>query len=238
MIKLRDEQQAYMEFQQLKRDIDHLTHIHISYLYLQRRKAVQNCEKTIESANVYIENSRKEITSNIAESETIDEECKAIQESIESESGGNLTELEKDLDVRMKTEAQASGVRKCATQEVDSEKRKLKTLQKNLSKDESALDTKATQMSEVGDMFQQLKDAAENDKKAYDDAQKRFQAVSTGLEMDEEGKTSSLQEQLISKYSMEIKKFSSPDKYKNDILLSANYSYQDKTIRIGDGGEK
>lgn len=210
MDKLREEQQAYMEFQQLKRDIDHLTHIHISYLYLKRRKAVEDCEKTIDAANVYIENSRKEITANIAETENIDEECQAIQASIESESGGSLIELEKDLDVRMKSEAQASGIRKCANQEVDSEKRKLKTLQKNLSKDEAALDTKAKQMSEVGDMFQQLKDAAENDKKAYDDAQKRFQAVSTGLEMDEEGKTSSLQEQLISKYSMKNPKNSLP----------------------------
>lgn len=200
MDKLREEQAAYMEFQQLKRDIDHLTHIHISYMYLQRKKAVENCEKAIESANLFVENSRQDIVKNIAESEAIDDECKTIQANIESESGGNLAEMEKELDAKLKTEAQASGVRKGATQEVDSEKRRLKTLQKNLSKDESALEQKTKKMSEVGDMFQQLKDAAENDKKAYEEAQKRFQAVSTGLEMDEDGKTSSLQEQLISKY--------------------------------------
>lgn len=200
MDKLREEQAAYMEFQQLKRDIDHLTHIHISYLYLQRKKAVENCEKAIESANLYVENSRQDIVKNIAESEAIDDECIAIQQIIETESGGNLAGMEKELDAKLKTEAQASGIRKGAVQEVDSEKRRLKTLQKNLSKDESALGQKTQKMSEVGDMFQQLKEAAENGKKAYEDAQKRFQAVSTGLEMDEEGKTSSLQEQLTSKY--------------------------------------
>lgn len=199
MEKLREEQAAYVEFQQLKRDIDHLTHIHISYLYLQRRKALENCEKAIESANLFIEKGRQDIVNNNAESDAIDAECEALQEKIDADSGSSLTDLEKELDGKLKTEAQASGVRKCANQEVDSEKRKLKTLQKNLSKDESDLAVKNKKMSEVGDMFQRLKEAAENDKKAYEDAQKRYQAVSTGLEMDEEGKTSSLQEQLTSK---------------------------------------
>lgn len=198
MEKLRDEQAAYVEFQQLKRDIDHLTHIHISYMYLQRRKALENCEKSIEAANLFVEKSRQDIINNNAESEAIDAECAAIQEKIDADSGSSLSDLEKELDGKLKTEAQASGVRKCANQEVDSEKRKLKTLQKNLAKDESALDTKNTKMAEVGDMFQRLKDAAENDKKSYEDAQKRYQAVSTGLEMGEDGKASSLQEQLTS----------------------------------------
>lgn len=199
MEKLRDEQQQYVEYQKLKRDIDHLTHIHYSYRYLQLKKAVENCEKSIEAANSFITKSREEIENNKTEAESIVTQCQEVQERIDAETGGQLAELEKELAVKSKTEATANGAKKSAGQEVDAEKRKLKLIQKNLSKDEEALTVKEAQMAKVGDLFQTLREADENDSKAFSDAQKRFQAISAGLEMNEDGQASSLQEQLTSK---------------------------------------
>lgn len=201
MEKLRDEQQQYVEYQKLKRDIDHLTHIHYSYRYLQLKKAVENCEKSIEAANSFITKSREEIENNKTEAESIVNQCQEVQERIDAETGGQLAELEKELAVKSKTEATANGAKKSAGQEVDAEKRKLKLIQKNLSKDEEALKVKEEQMAKVGDLFQTLREADENDSKGFSDAQKRFQAISAGLEMNEDGQASSLQEQLTSKYS-------------------------------------
>lgn len=201
MEKLRDEQQQYVEYQKLKRDIDHLTHIHYSYRYLQYKKAVENCEKSIEAANSFITKSREEIENNKTEAESIVNQCQEVQERIDAETGGQLAELEKELAVKSKTEATANGAKKSAGQEVDAEKRKLKLIQKNLSKDEEALKVKEEQMAKVGDLFQTLREADENDSKGFSDAQKRFQAISAGLEMNEDGQASSLQEQLTSKYS-------------------------------------
>lgn len=204
MEKLRHEQQQYVEFQKLKREIDHLTHIHYSYKYRQLGMSMENCEKSIEAANKFIENSKKEIENNIAESETIVKQCEEVQERIDAETGGELAELEKELAVKSKTEATANGAKKSATHEVDAEKRKLKLIQKNMSKDEEALQLKESQMAKVGGLFQNLREADEADSKAFSDAQKRFQAVSAGLDMNEDGQASSLQEQLTSKYNRTV----------------------------------
>lgn len=204
MEKLRDEQQQYVEFQKLKRDIDHLTHIHYSYKYLQLKKAVEHCEKAIESANTFVSKSRKEIEDNKIEAEAIVNQCQEVQERIDAEAGGQLAELEKELAVKLKTEATANGAKKSAGQEVDAEKRKLKLIQKNLAKDEEALKSKEAQMANVGDLFQSLREADENDSKAFSEAQKRFQAISAGLDMNEDGQATSLQEQLTSKFFIQL----------------------------------
>lgn len=200
MEKLREEQAQYVEFQKLKRDIDHLTHIHYSYKYLQLKKAMENCEKQIQNVDTFIENSRKEIQNNIGESEQIVNQCQEVQERIDADTGGELAELEKELAAKSKTEATANGAKKSAGQEVDAEKRKLKMIQKNMSKDEEALRSKEAQMAKVGGLFQSLKEADEADSQAFTDAQKRFQAISAGLDMNEDGQASSLQDQLISKF--------------------------------------
>lgn len=199
MEKLREEQQQYQEFQKLKRDIDHLTHIHYSYKYTQLKKAMENCEEQIKAVNKFIEDSRTEIKDNIAESEAIVQKCQEVQERIDAETGGELADLEKELAVKAKTEATANGAKKSASQEVDAEKRKLKLIQKNLSKDEEALQSKEAQMAKVGGLFESLRAADEADNKAFTDAQKRFQAISSGLDMGEDGQASSLQNQLTSK---------------------------------------
>lgn len=204
MEKLREEQAAYVEFQKLKREIDHLTHIHISYLYLQRKKAMENCEKSIEAAHKFIEDGQQEIEDNKKEVETIETECKEMQERIDAETGGELTELETQLTAKTKAEAQANGAKKSASLEVDSEKRKLTILERKQSKDENALQTKEEQMSKVADLFQRLKETDEKDSKDFVDAQKRFQQLSAGLEVNEDGQASSLQEQLISKFNKKI----------------------------------
>lgn len=195
--KLREEQTQYVEYQKVVRDIDYLTHIHVSFVYLNCKKAVENCEKNIKGCGTYIENSTKEIEDNKIEIVKIDEECALMQERIDGESGGSLVDLETELAAKSKAEATANGAKKSASSEVETEKRKLKTLLKNTSKDAEALKEKEAQMTQVGGLFQDLKDTDENDRKAFADAQKRFQAISAGLDMNEDGEAASLQEQLI-----------------------------------------
>lgn len=202
--KLRDEQSQYVEFQKLVRDIDYLTHIHVSFLYLRYKKAIEHCEKNLENANLFIGNSRKEIEHNVTEIAEIEENSKVMQERIDNETGGTLTDLEKELAAKSKAEATANGAKKSAAQEIETEKRKLKTLQRNTAKDEEALKAKEARMAEVGDMFKQLKETDESDRKAFADAQKRFQALSAGLEMNEDGQSSSLQEQLIGTFLISL----------------------------------
>ena len=51
----------------------------------------------------------------------------------------------------------------------------------------------------MGD-FEQLKQEEANDLKAFQDAQKRLEAVNMGLAINDDGEATSLQDQLTSKY--------------------------------------
>lgn len=86
-------------------------------------------------------------------------------------------------------------------EQIVSEERKLKTLQKNIKIDENALVTKKDEMGKTADVFEKLKSDEADDLKAYQDAQKRFEAVNLGLALNDEGEATSLQDQLTSRYA-------------------------------------
>lgn len=199
MKKLRDEQAQYQEFQKLVREIDHLTHISISWRWTQYKKALENCEKNIALANTFVANSHQEIENNNKEMEEIEEECKLMQDRIVAETGGELKDLEAELTAKSKTEATANGAKKSAAAELDRQKRQLKTNERDLKRDQESLKEKEDQQAKVGDLFESLKAADEKDREAFAVAEKRFQAISAGLDVGEDGEATSLNQQLISK---------------------------------------
>lgn len=196
--KLREEQAQYAEFQKVVRDIDHLTHIHISHKYLEKKKAMEGCEKAIAKVNDTINASKERIENNINEAGTIEQQCKDMQAAIDNSTGGELADLEKDLATKSKDETKSNAARKGIATEIEGEKRKLKILQRNIGNDEKALEKKDEENNRVGGLFQQLKEAEETDAKAFADAQKKLQAISAGVATTEGGETASLQEQLNS----------------------------------------
>lgn len=133
----------------------------------------------------------------MTESKEIEASAKALQETIDTEGGGVLSELEAELNAESKKEATASAERDSTKESIAVEQRKLKNLQKSIKDDENALQKKEAEMQRTGDMFQNLKDADEADAKAFADAQKRFEAVSAGLSTNEDGEAATLQDQLM-----------------------------------------
>ncbi|XP_053685055.1 structural maintenance of chromosomes protein 2 [Sabethes cyaneus] len=195
--KLRKERAHFIEYQKICRDIEYLTRLYISHKYLQFVKSVENSEKSIAGLNEIIVNNRQKIDSHINECKEIESSAKALQETIDTEGGGVLAELETELSAESKKEATASAERNSTKDSIGVEQRKLKNLQKSIKDDEAALDKKEAEMQRTGDMFQSLKDANEADAKAFDDAQKRFEAVSAGLSTNEDGEAATLQDQLM-----------------------------------------
>lgn len=195
--KLRTERAQYIEFQKISRDIEYLTRIYISHKYIQYKKAVETCEKSVVNITEFIEKSKQKIVDNEAESVKIDENMKAVQARIDNECGGQLEELEKELTKRSKEEAVGNGALKSASSELDMEKRKLVALEKSIKDDEIVLKTKQNQMDKVNGLFESLKQADEADSKAYAESQKRFEAITSGKSTNEDGEASSLQAQLI-----------------------------------------
>uniref|UniRef100_A0A182QA09 Structural maintenance of chromosomes protein n=1 Tax=Anopheles farauti TaxID=69004 RepID=A0A182QA09_9DIPT len=195
--KLRKEREHYIEFQKVCRDIEYLTRLYVSFRYLQLCKGVEESEKTIAILQSVIGESEKQIASNSATAETLEQEAKQLQERIDTEGGGVLGDLEQQLAAESKREATVSAERNTTKDSIGVEQRKLKNLQKSIHDDEQALAGKETEMQRRGETFQALKDACEADEAAFVKAQKRFEAVTAGLSTNEDGEAATLQDQLM-----------------------------------------
>lgn len=84
--KLRHDQQQYQEYQKVCRDVENLTRIHISYRYVNCRKAVESSENTIQKLTNDIEKNKETIVKNTAEVGEIDEKIKEVQEQLDAVS--------------------------------------------------------------------------------------------------------------------------------------------------------
>lgn len=107
--------------------------------------------------------------------------------------------MEKELEELNQRDAKLKASINASQEQIISEERKLKTLQKNIKIDENALVKKEAEMGQTADVFEKLKADEAEDLKAYQDAQKRFEAVNLGLALNDEGEATSLQDQLASK---------------------------------------
>lgn len=113
-------------------------------------------------------------------------------------SGGDLKQLEKELDELNQQDATLKAEINTMQKQIKSQQRELETLQKNIKIDENALASKQGEMDNAGGVFEKLKQDEANDLKAYQDAQKRLEAVNMGLALNDEGEATSLQDQLTS----------------------------------------
>lgn len=84
--KLRKDQQQYIEYQKVCRDVEYLTRIYISYKYLQCRKNIENCETNIATLTDKIESNKTTIDNNNEEIKQIDVNVQEIQEQLDNVS--------------------------------------------------------------------------------------------------------------------------------------------------------
>lgn len=84
--KLRKDQQQYVEYQKVCRDVEYLTRIHISYRYLQFCKNVENCETTIQNLCGEIEQNKTVIEKNTEEISNTELKIKEIQDQLDAVS--------------------------------------------------------------------------------------------------------------------------------------------------------
>lgn len=199
--KLRKERAAYLELQKICRDIEYLTRINISFRWLKYKEALKTIEANIETLTNRIETAKQTIIDNDKECERLEEDAQVLHVKIDKESGGELKELEAKLAEEVKSESASLGTLKSAQSGINQEEKKLNNLKKSINDDEKSLQSKTNEMSKNKGMFQELKDQCEADAKAYEEAEKKFEAVTQGLSTDADGQSSSLQDQLMGKLS-------------------------------------
>lgn len=127
-------------------------------------------------------------------------EINELQVNRDQECGGKLQELENHLKEAEQLEAKASAKVKSAKETLSADTKHMKQLQKNIDDDVKALNQKNEELSKVQAIFDSLREADKQDAEALAAAQKKFQAVSSGLLESDDGENATLQDQLMGKY--------------------------------------
>lgn len=186
LAKLREQKNEFIEYQKICRDIEYLTRIHIAFQYTQLTKVLNNCNSSITEVSNTIEKNRKQIEYNIKESEELEEQAKVLQSKIDEESGGTLNEMETELAKHSKSLSTINGEKKGLHSAIEGNKRELRDLKKTIADEENMLARKEGSVSSAASNFEKLKHEKENDLKALAECQKKMEAVSMGLESDED----------------------------------------------------
>lgn len=108
-----------------------------------------------------------------------------------------MHELESELKQQEKKEAKSNASLKSVKDGIVTEEKKKVQLEKNFKDDTKALQEKEDELSKVQSMFEKLKQNDANDADAFALSQKKFEAISAGMEVNEDGETQTLQEQLM-----------------------------------------
>ncbi|XP_046391421.1 structural maintenance of chromosomes protein 2 [Ischnura elegans] len=222
--KLKEERGHYLEFQKVQRELEHLTRLYIAWKFVSLEESSSNAEKDLVKAGEDMENMKNNINSGEEECKMIDEQIKLLQAKADEERGGGLKDLETLLKATEKNEAKKQASLRSLRDTAQTEKQRRKQLLASVKEDEAALAGKTKELEKLEASFAGLKDAVQADRDALAAAQRRFQAVSTGLMANDDGEEATLAEQVIavrnsiSTAQTEAKKCAMQLKYSEDEL--------------------
>lgn len=195
--KLKEERSSYLEYQKIMREIEHLTRLCVAYEFVKaqdiKQKSSSELETMTNTINVLKERS-VEIDQEIA---VIDAEIVKLQKQKDAESGNVLKELEKKLDEVSKIEVKASSDLKHAKDTLNAEKKKKKSLEKNITDNNSQMEAKGKSSNKLKNNLEALEEKSKTDAELVTDAQNHYHAVSAGLSSNDDGEDKTLADQMM-----------------------------------------
>ncbi|KAF5270320.1 hypothetical protein FQR65_LT05508 [Abscondita terminalis] len=195
--KLREERTAYLEYQRIDREVAHMIGVHNAWQLEKSKRHCVDAERALEEGQAKIQELHDNIKKNKLEAKEIDKEVEEMTRQLQSATSGNLQKIEVELKENEKIEAKARASEKSAKDAIAAEEKKNKQLEKNIKEDEHALKTKEQELQKVQDLFKKLKDAEATDNEAFAASQRKYEAISVGMEVNDAGETETLQDQLI-----------------------------------------
>ncbi|CAH1965906.1 unnamed protein product [Acanthoscelides obtectus] len=209
--RLREDREQFLEFQQIERELAKLLVLHQYWQYFQSKKALVSAEEKLDAGQEAKEKMEAQIQEYSDTIKNLEEDIEKITQSKATDAADKLHEIEDELKKKEKEEAKANASLKTIKDNINMEEKKKSQLEKNLKDDTKSLQEKEQELSKDQSLFETLKGNDEKDNEAFDLAQKKFEALSAGMEVNEEGEAQTLQEQLMqaegeaSKVNTEIK---------------------------------
>ncbi|KAH8863288.1 Structural maintenance of chromosomes protein 2 [Schistosoma japonicum] len=194
--KLREERSSYLEYQKVIREINHLEKFIVAYDYTCLEEAKQRTKGDL----VTLERSLDEQKANMDElrksREMIESRIAELCKQRDEYQGAALEELESTMSACQKTEAVAKGASQRASESLRAVKQRVKSLQSQCVEldEQLSIKHKAAEAA-AGVEYQAALTQSEEAKAKFEAAQKRLQAVKSGLSSGENGVAASLAEQ-------------------------------------------
>ncbi|KAF2889427.1 hypothetical protein ILUMI_16746, partial [Ignelater luminosus] len=196
--KLREERAAYLEYQRVERELEHMMGLFQAWLYIESKRNCVTAEKALADGQAKVQQIVDNIAQNKKQANQLEAEVEEMTTALQSAGGQKLQLIEVQLKENEKAEAKASAAEKSAKENIAAEEKKKKQLEKNLKDDEAALKSKEQELNKVQGLFQELKDNDAADNEAFAASQRKYEAISVGMEVNDAGETETLQDQLIS----------------------------------------
>ncbi|XP_037082943.1 structural maintenance of chromosomes protein 2-like [Pollicipes pollicipes] len=197
MNKLKEERSTYLEYQKVEREYEHLSKFCIAFKFVTTQESCKKAVSDEQEVQHSIEQVRGQIEQGQQDIGRYEEDIGKLQHQRDTETGGTLVSLEEKLEEDTKVEAKAIAAVKGVKDSVKAEEKKKKQLQKSLADDRAALEQRQQEMSRLRAVFDALREADAEQAAALAAAQKRFQAISSGMFSGDDGQDATLAQQLM-----------------------------------------
>ncbi|XP_033121328.1 structural maintenance of chromosomes protein 2-like [Anneissia japonica] len=190
---LRQERSAYLEYQKVMRELEHLTKLHIAFQFMSAEKINHESTQdlaTVTEGVVKLKNRLKEIDDTLF---ALGKEIQTLQNQREEEASGTLKVLEAKLTEKQNADTRIQTSLQHKTEALNKEKNSLNDLFKSKKEDEILLKSKDKEIDENTAMYTKLQEICNTAAAAFTNAQKKLQAVSSGLASDDNGTDKTLE---------------------------------------------
>ncbi|XP_017778380.1 PREDICTED: structural maintenance of chromosomes protein 2 [Nicrophorus vespilloides] len=195
--KLRNERQAYLEYQRVARELEHMTNLYQSWLFFSSKKKTVMAQEKLSAYEGKVSKIKENIEGNVAGIAAIMEEVQELSTRNEAEGSNNVQILEERVKEIEKQEAKVSAREKSAKDNIVAEEKHIAQMDKSCKDDKTTMMKKEQYMGETQSMFETLKKNDERDEAAFAHSQKKYMAICNGMEINEAGESESLHQQLM-----------------------------------------
>uniref|UniRef100_A0A2P2I6M3 Structural maintenance of chromosomes protein n=2 Tax=Hirondellea gigas TaxID=1518452 RepID=A0A2P2I6M3_9CRUS len=195
--KLKEERSQYLEYQKVQRELEHLTKLYVAYRFVQAESSSSTAHKQHQEGKQELSALHQRITDGAAQITALQEQILQLQQIRDTETGGRLHELEKELKEKEKAEVKIAAALKNLKETIKTEEKKRKQLQQSLVEDVKAVEVKRKEGQKLQGTFDSERAADAADREAVIAAEARLRAISSGMYAAEDGENATLQEQLI-----------------------------------------
>ncbi|XP_056891582.1 structural maintenance of chromosomes protein 2 [Takifugu flavidus] len=197
MQKLQEERSSYLEYQKLMREIQHLTRLHVAWLFVCAEETKLKSADNLKVMQDNIKKMQVSLVENESKVQELSAQIQELQKKKDQEVNGVLKSLEEALADVQRVDAKVQSGLDMKKQNIQDETKKRKELVKNMEEDKKMLIVKEREVSKVMEQLLAMQEEGQKENAALEVAEKHFRAVSAGLSTNEDGEEATLAGQMM-----------------------------------------